>query len=158
MTFSFSLDVWDREAVNTYHVFNTIQHISEYPRAPDRERECPTLFFQGAIFASLLGVSSHLFYKVLKGGDIKNDSSFAMMMMGAYFLASWVTMNWNGTYFASPGFEAGMCMGYEIYAFLMEFVYWYNGRYRPDYMFHHILCMFFSVATRRRYINAGLRP
>lgn len=149
----FGFDFTDRENVNTFEVFRTISHISEYPRASDRERECPTLFFQGAIVSSLLGIFSHLFYKLFTGGDVKKDSSFAMMMMGAYFLASWVSMNLDGSYYASPGFEAGMCMGYEVYAFLMEFVYWYNGKFRKDFMFHHILCMFFSVATAYAWVQ-----
>ncbi len=150
---SLTLDLAEKANVNMYKVFSELAHVSEYPRAADRERECPTLFFQGAVFATLLGTLSHLAYGYLTKADVKATSSFAMAMMGVYFGASWVSMILNGRYFASPGFEAGMCMGYEIYAFLMEFVYWYNGKFRKDFMFHHILCMFFSVATAYAWVQ-----
>lgn len=146
------MDLAERSDVNMFQVFATAAQISEYPRAQDRQRECPTLFFQGAVFATLVGVLSHVLYKRFSD-DVKAVSSFAMMAMGTYFGICWFYMMAEGRYLASPGFEAGMCMGYEIYAFVMEFVYWYNGRFRRDFMFHHILCMFFSVATAYAWVQ-----
>ncbi|QDZ21092.1 hypothetical protein HOP50_05g36200 [Chloropicon primus] len=152
--FELTMDVADRSNVNMHEVFGRILHISEYPRAEaaDRHREL-AIFFEGAVFATLLGIGSHYVYGRITKQDVKTVSSFAMMAMGTYFFASWVSMMYDGRYLVSPGFEAGMCMGYEVYAFIMEFVYLYNGRFRKDFMFHHVLCMFFSVATAYAWVQ-----
>ena len=91
-------DVSERSGVNAAQVLGEILHVSEYPRAADRLRECPLLFFEGSIFASLLGVVSHIVYGAVTKKDVKAVSSFAMMLMGTYFWISWLAMTVDGAF------------------------------------------------------------
>ena len=143
------------EDVNMKTIFDELWHIAKYPGAEHRDRETDlVLFFEGAALAALIGIASHVIYGALTKKDVKTVSSFAMMVPAGYFLLNWLRMFLgDGRYFASLGFEAGMCMGLEVYTFTMELVYLYNGVFRKDYMLHHLLCMFFSVATAYAWLR-----
>ena len=105
------------EDVNMKTIFDELWHIAKYPGAEHRDRETDlVLFFEGAALAALIGIASHVIYGALTKKDVKTVSSFAMMVPAGYFLLNWLRMFLgDGRYFASLGFEAGMCMGLEVY-------------------------------------------
>ena len=75
-----------------------------------------------------------------------------MAVLSLFFLLTWISCTATGRALASPGIEAGVCAGYEVYAFVMEFVYLFKGRFRKDFFFHHLLCMFFCAATAHAWV------
>ena len=104
---------------NLVAMFARLDHAGDYPVVVSRRDELD-LFIKCGIATSVFAVLAHVAYGRWRAGDIKAISSFVMMLLGGYFSANWVAMAASGEALASPGVEAGMCLGYELYAFIIE--------------------------------------
>ena len=96
---------------------------------------------------------AHYFWHTFVNKSVRSANCFVQMAFSLLFVYNWAHMWAKGT--PTPftiGEQSGACAGYELYGLIGEVLMYVTGEAkRTDMIFHHLMCVAFTVFTLAVY-------